>query len=619
MSCFRKSSSSHARLAEGDPEAQENGGRRTTLQRLAADFQTTKRVVPYLWPAGETGLKVRVVAALVFMAFSKILTVMLPLFYKAAIDALTTSPPTMPTGIIIGYGLVRLGSQAFSDGRDATFIKVTQNALRSVALRTFTHLHSLSLDFHLKRKTGGVLRAISRGTRGISTILSFFLFNIGPIILEVLFTCGILLVQYEGWFALITFVTIVTYIVWTLVITEWRNKFRREMNAKDNDANDKAVDSLLNYETVKYFSNEGHEQNRYDFALRGYMKAAIASQSSLMVLNVGQAGLIAVGVTSVMLLAARRVVSGHMTAGDFVLVNTYLLQLYLPLNFLGSSYRMIKQGLVDVDSMMQLLDVPRDVVDVPVPEALPTPLTGAVEFNDVYFRYRDDVAVLNGVSFEVPAGGSLALVGASGAGKSTIARLLYRFYDVNSGAILLDGVRIDEVDQAALRRQIGIVPQDTVLFNDTLGYNIRYGNPRASHEQVVAAARAAQIHEFVESLPEGYETKVGERGLRLSGGEKQRVAIARALLKDPPVMIFDEATSALDTRTEREIQDALASAAVGRTTITIAHRLSTIVDVDQIVVLGDGCVLERGTHDELVARDDGAYAALWEEQQREQF
>lgn len=589
-----------------------------------ADLGVIKTFLPFLWPRGERELKWRVVIALLFLVGAKVANVYVPVLYKYAVDALgggakagstpdTTTLIAVPVGLIVAYGLVRVLTSAFGELRDAVFAKVAQRAIRNSALSVFDHLHALSLRFHLDRQMGGLTRAIERGVKGIEFLLSFMLFNILPTLLEIVMVSVILWVLYDVWFALITFVTIVIYIAFTLIVTEWRMKYRREMNKRDDEANTKAIDSLINYETVKYFNNEEHESRRYDLALRGYEAAAVKSQESLSKLNIGQGAIIAVGLVLNMLLAANGVKNGSMTVGDFVLVNTYLLQLYMPLNFLGFVYRQIKQSLTDMERMFSLLDVEREVEDHQ--NALPLACgDAAIRFEDVHFAYNADRQILKGVSFEVPAGKTVAVVGPSGAGKSTLTRLMFRFYDVSSGKITIDGQDIREVTQGSLRKAIGIVPQDTVLFNDTIAYNIAYGRPGAARDEIEETARLASIEQFIQGLPEGYDTMVGERGLKLSGGEKQRVSIARMLLKRPKVMIFDEATSALDTRTEKDIQQALRDVSRGHTTLIIAHRLSTVIDADEIIVLRDGKVAERGRHHDLLGQS-GLYAEMWAQQQ----
>ncbi|MFH1806278.1 MAG: ABC transporter ATP-binding protein/permease [Pseudomonadota bacterium] len=583
-----------------------------------ADLHVIRTFLPYLWPRGETELKLRVVIALLFLVGSKVANVYVPILYKHAVDALgevstTAALVAVPAGLIIAYGLVRVLSSAFGELRDAVFAKVAQRAIRNAALGVFTHLHALSMRFHLDRQMGGLSRAIERGVKGIEFLLSFMLFNILPTLLEIFMVSGILWVMYDIWFALITFVTIVIYIAFTLIVTEWRMKFRREMNSRDDEANTKAIDSLINYETVKYFNNETHEARRYDNALQGYEVAAVKSQESLSKLNIGQGAIIAIGLVLNMLLAARGVTNGTMTIGDFVLVNAYLLQLYMPLNFLGFVYRQIKQSLIDMEKMFSLLDVGKEVADSDGARDLDC-RDAAIRFEDVHFSYNPDRHILKGVSFEVPAGKTVAVVGPSGAGKSTLTRLMFRFYDVSSGKITIDGQDIRDVTQSSLRHSIGIVPQDTVLFNDSIAYNIAYGRPGAEMDAIDDVARLASIDGFIASLPDGYKTKVGERGLKLSGGEKQRVSIARMLLKRPKIMIFDEATSALDTRTEKDIQQALRDVSRGHTTLIIAHRLSTVIDADEIIVLRDGQVAERGRHHDLLDQN-GLYAEMWAQQQ----
>lgn len=570
-------------------------------------------MVPYLME-----FKVRVVAVIVLLVLAKLTNVAVPLVLKAIVDAMG-KPKAMlaiPVFLVIGYGLLRLFSTLFGELRDALFAKVTQRAIRRVALQVFEHLHSLSLRFHLERQTGGVSRDIERGTRGISFLLTFLLFNILPTLLEIGLVAGVLFYKYNPWFAIITFVTLVIYIAFTLTITEWRMVFRRTMNDMDSKANTRAIDSLINYETVKYFGNERYEVERYDDQMQRWEVSAVRNQTSLATLNAGQSIIIAIGVTLLMLLAADGVAKGTMTIGDLVLVNVYMLQLYMPLHFLGFVYREIKNALADMEKMFRLLDVSREVQDTQY--ALPLKLDGAaVRFDSVNFSYDPAREILHEVSFAIPSGHTVAVVGASGAGKSTLSRLLFRFYDVNGGSVSVDGQDIRSVTQASLRAAIGIVPQDTVLFNDTIYYNIAYGRPTASREEVIAAAQSAHIHTFIESLPQGYDSMVGERGLKLSGGEKQRVAIARAILKNPAILIFDEATSALDSKSEKAIQDELRNIAQNRTTLVIAHRLSTIVDAHQILVMEQGRIIERGNHRNLLEKQ-GIYAQMWALQQQEE-
>ena len=583
---------------------------------VKGDFGTIATLMPYLWPQGQTDIKARVVAAMICLILAKVATVYVPLLYKDAVDLIGQEggfAVTALIGILVGYGIARVLQQAFAEMREFFFARVAQRAIRSVALKTFRHLHALSLRFHLDRQTGGLSRAIERGVKGIEFLLSFMLFNILPTLLEILMVCGILWWMFDWTFAAVTFFTIGGYIAFTMWVTEWRMKFRRTMNEMDSKANTRAIDSLLNYETVKYFANEEHEASRYDRSLKRYEEAAVRSRTSLSLVNIGQGAIIAVGLTWVMIMAGQGIAAGHMTVGDFVLVNTYLMQLYLPLNFLGFVYREIKQSLTDMEAMFRLLDQRREVVDDPDAPDLAIS-EGRVTFKDVRFGYGEDREILKGISFEVPEGGTVAIVGPSGAGKSTISRLLFRFYDVTHGAIEIDGQDIRSVSQSSLRRAIGIVPQDTVLFNDTVYYNIAYGRPDASPAEVEQAARLARIHDFVMGLSEGYQTPVGERGLKLSGGEKQRVAIARTLLKDPAISLFDEATSALDTHTEKQIQRSLSEVSKGRTTLMIAHRLSTVVDADEIIVLRAGEIAERGKHNELLGTG-GIYAGMWAEQQ----
>jgi ATP-binding cassette subfamily B protein len=586
-------------------------------ERLAEGIRALKGLGPYLWPRDSFELRARVVLAVLLLIAGKLVNITIPLFYKHAVDALAAPRPgiiiAVPVAVILAYGAARVMSQGFNELRNAVFAKVEQRAVRRIALAVFRHIHALSLRFHLERRTGGLARAVERGTAGIEFLLSFMLFNVIPTVFEIAIVSVILWRLYAWAFAVVTLATIVIYIAFTFIVTDWRVRFRREMNTRNSEANTKSVDSLLNYETVKYFANEAHEAERYDRSLEAYERAAVRSQTTLTLLNVGQGVVIASGLIGVMILAAEGVAAGRMTVGDFVLVNTYLIQLYTPLNFLGMVYRNIKQSLTDLEQMMGLLKIAPEIVDRPGAAALAA-RSGAVAFRHVDFRYDPRRPILQDVDFAVPPGATVAIVGPSGAGKSTIARLLFRFYDVDSGAIEIDGADLREVTQDSLRRSIGVVPQDTVLFNDTIGYNIAYGRPGASRAEIEAAARRAHIHDFVAALPDGYETIVGERGLKLSGGEKQRVAIARVVLKAPKILIFDEATSALDTKTEREIQASLAEVAADRTTLVIAHRLSTVVDADEILVLDGGRIVERGHHRGLLARG-GVYATMWARQQ----
>ena len=557
----------------------------------------------------------RVALALAFLASAKIANVGVPLVMKGIVDGLDAKlqAVAVPVALLAAYGLLRFSTTLFAELRDVVFVRVTQNAIRQVALNVFRHLHSLSLRFHLERQTGGMTRDIERGTRGISSLLSYMLFSIIPVILEFSLVAAVLLSKFDWRFAAVTFGAVAVYIAFTIAVTEWRIEIRRRANELDSRANTRAIDSLLNYETVKYFGNEEFEAHRYDASLRKYEDAAVRFESSLGILNIGQSLVIAAAVTALMSLAAEGVLGGKLTLGDLVLVNALLIQLYIPLNFLGMVYREIKQSLLDMDKMFRLLSENREVDDRPGAPDLPAgPAT--VEFRGVDFAYEPARQILHQVSFVIPAGQRVAVVGHSGSGKSTLARLLYRFYDVSAGAILVNGVDIREVRQSALRAAIGIVPQDTVLFNDTIRYNIHYGRTGATEADVVEAARAAHIHDFIESLPAKYESMVGERGLKLSGGEKQRVAIARALLKDPRILIFDEATSALDSKSEKAIQAELERIAVGRTTLVIAHRLSTVMDADLILVMNHGRIVERGTHRELLAAG-GEYARMWALQQ----
>ncbi len=601
--------------------------------QLRTQGKTLATLAPYLWPRGALDVKARVVLALAALAMAKVANVWVPLFYKDAVDTLSELDPSsltggpafaaIPIGLLLAYGGARVLSVVFQELREILFARVAQRTIRTVALKTFRHLHALSLRFHLDRQTGGLSRVIERGVKGIEFVLSFMLFNIIPTLLEILMVCAVLWGLFNFWFAAITLTTIVSYIAYTLIVTEWRLKFRRRMNEEDAQANTKAIDSLLNYETVKYFSAEAHEADRYDRSLQGYERAAVRSISSLSVVNIGQGLIISTGLVAVMALAASGYVSGEMTIGDFVLVNTYMIQLFLPLNFLGFVYRQIRQSLTDMEDMFSMLDIEKEVTDAPGA----TPLSvkaGRVEFDHVDFEYDPRRPILKDVSFTVEPGSTVAIVGPSGAGKSTISRLLFRFYDVTDGAIRVDGQDLRDATQDSIRRALGIVPQDTVLFNDSVRYNIAYGGRAAdapgesavSEADIERAARLAHIDGFIRSLPDGYDTVVGERGLKLSGGEKQRVAIARTIVKNPPILLFDEATSALDTATEREIQANLREVSKDRTALVIAHRLSTVVDADEILVLEGGRIVERGGHQALLAQD-GVYATMWRRQQEQ--
>ncbi|MDT0618657.1 ABC transporter ATP-binding protein/permease [Salinisphaera sp. P385] len=575
------------------------------------EWRRLRLLVPYLWE-----FRGRVAIALAFLVAAKLATVTLPIVLKRIVDSLDASQQdviVLPLAMLVVYGVLRLSTVLLGELRDLIFGRVTERAMRRLALRAFEHLHGLNLDFHLARRTGGLSRDIERGTAGISFLLRFMLFNILPTLLEIGLVVGILLFYYDWFFAAIVLVSVVLYIVSSAVLTEWRTRHVRESNRLDSEANTRAMDSLLNYETVKYFGNEGFEAGQYDRFLASWEQALRRSRLSLGLLNVVQALIIGAAITAMMILAARQVVDGAMTVGDLVMINAYMLQLFLPLNFLGFVYREIKRALADISRMFQLLDVEPGIADAPhaAPLVVSQP---AVRFDNVSFGYRPDRPILRNVSFEIPAGRKIAVVGASGAGKSTLARLLFRFYDVDDGAIAIDGSDIRDIAQASLREAIGVVPQDTVLFNETIEYNIRYGRPDAGRDAVERVARLAHLDAFIAALPEGYDTMVGERGLKLSGGEKQRIAIARTMLKDPAILIFDEATSSLDSHAERAILDAMRDVAADRTTLVIAHRLSTVIDADEIIVMAQGRVAERGTHPRLLSAD-GRYAAMWRLQQ----
>ena len=583
-------------------------------QSTRNDWATLKTLLPYLWE-----WKWRVIFAMACLVMAKMANVGIPMILKEIVDSLTVSPQSanavlvLPMALLVAYGLLRLSTTAFTELREFFFARVTQRAVRNIALKVFRHLHALSLRFHLNRQTGGVTRDIERGTRGISTLISYTLFSILPTLVEISLVLGYLSLQYDIWFSVITITALSIYILFTVLVTEWRTNFRRTMNDLDSKANVRAIDSLLNYETVKYFGNEEYEARRYDEGLQRFERAAVQSQNSLSLLNTGQSLIIATAVTLILWRATLGVIAGTMTLGDLVLVNAFMIQLYIPLNFLGVIYRELKQSLADIERMFELLDENREVADSPAALALQVD-RAELEFKHIDFSYEAKRQILFDVDFSVAAGTTTAVVGHSGSGKSTLARLLFRFYDVDRGVILIDGQDIREVTQTSLRQAIGIVPQDTVLFNDTIAYNIAYGKPGAAQSDIEAAARSAYIHDFILSLPDGYQTMVGERGLKLSGGEKQRVAIARTLLKNPKILVFDEATSALDSQAEQAIQAQLKDIARNRTTLVIAHRLSTIADAQQILVMSQGRIVERGTHAELLAAR-GMYADMWERQQ----
>ncbi len=585
-------------------------------------WKTIKRVIPYLWPKGNRPIQIRVVLSMMALVLAKVATVLTPFFFIAAVDYLAPDAENQDAGTLLGlaagglvisYGVMRLLGVGFNQLRDAIFARVGQRALRRLALETFQHIHALSLRYHLQRKTGGLSRIVERGVKGVEFLLRFMLFSIGPLILELIFVGIIFVVIFDVWYLAVVAVTIFFYVIFTFRVTEWRVAIRRKMNKADTDANQKAIDSLLNFETVKYFSAEQRESDRYDISMRSYEKAALQTNYTLAFLNFGQSFLITTGLVIVMFMAARGVQDGTLTVGEFVGVNTYMIQLVMPLNFLGTVYREIRQALVDMGEMFGLLGKEAEIQDKP--DAKPLVVKGGeVVFDAVDFSYESNRTILHSLNLKIGAGQTVAVVGPSGSGKSTIGRLLFRFYDVASGSLKIDGQDVRDITQSSLRAQIGVVPQDTVLFNDTVGYNIAYGRPDASHEEMVEATKAAQIYDFIMQLPDGFDTQVGERGLKLSGGEKQRVGIARTLLKNPPILLLDEATSALDSETEQGILESLKEMGQGRSVITIAHRLSTVVHADRIVVLEKGHVTEEGTHEELLAKK-GRYASMWQRQQ----
>ena len=587
-------------------------------QASVSDWTTLKRLFPYLWE-----YKWRVVAALSFMVGAKLANVGVPLLLKELIDALTPQPSgaqmlmVVPLALLLGYGLLRLSVSAFTELRELVFAAATQGAARKIALQTFEHLHHLSLRFHLERQTGGMSRDIERGVRGIESLIAYSLYSIVPTLIEVVLVLTILGMKFDKWYAIITLTALALYIYFTVTVTEWRTQFRKQVNEFDSGAHTRAIDSLLNYETVKYFGNEAFEAKRYDENLNKLRQARIKAQNSLSALNIGQQLIIAVALVAMLWRATEGVVQGRMSLGDLVMINAFMIQLYIPLNFLGVISREIKQSLTDLERMFGLLEKNREVADLPSAQPLQLERSPEVRFEHVHFAYEPDRPILHGISLTIPAGKTVAVVGPSGSGKSTLARLLFRFYDVQQGAIRIDGHELRQLTQDSVRQAIGIVPQDTVLFNDTVYYNIAYGNTQASRAQVEEAATSARIHEFISSTPLGYDTMVGERGLKLSGGEKQRVAIARTLLKNPSILIFDEATSALDSSNERAIQAELREAAQNKTTLVIAHRLSTVVDAHEIVVLDAGHIVERGTHAQLLVAD-GRYAQMWALQQSQE-
>ncbi len=590
----------------------------TPPRAAASDWMTLRKLFPYLWE-----YKWRVMAALSFMVGAKLANVGVPLLLKELIDAMTPQPTgaqialVVPLALLVGYGLLRLSVSGFTELRELVFAAATQGAARKIALQTFEHLHNLSLRFHLERQTGGMSRDIERGVRGIESLITYSLYSIVPTLIEVVLVLSILGVKFDKWYAIITLLALSLYIYFTVTVTEWRTQFRKQVNEFDSSAHTRAIDSLLNYETVKYFGNEAFEASRYDESLNKLRRARIKAQNSLSALNMGQQLIIAIALVAMLWRATEGVVQGRMSLGDLVMINAFMIQLYIPLNFLGVIYREIKQSLTDLERMFMLLEKNREVADTENAHILQLSRPPEVRFEDVHFAYEADRPILHGISLIIPAGKTVAVVGPSGSGKSTLARLLFRFYDVQQGAIRIDGHEIRQLTQDSVRKAIGIVPQDTVLFNDTVYYNIAYGNTRASREQVEDAARSARIHDFIASTPLGYETMVGERGLKLSGGEKQRVAIARTLLKNPAILIFDEATSALDSSNERAIQTELREAAHNKTTLVIAHRLSTVVDAHEILVLDAGHIIERGTHAQLLAAE-GRYAQMWSLQQSQE-
>ena len=602
------------------PETSEQDSKEQSLRYQLKSFW---RLWPYLWPDDKPGYKIRTFLALIFTIVGQFIVVAAPFFLGRAIDAMDVQVTEMGLGnaigtgiilLILAYGGFRLFSVMLSEGREYIFAPVAQYAQRAVATSTFSHLHKLSLRYHLEKRTGGLSRIIERGIRSIGFLFRFLLFNIGPTLLQLAIAGGAFWIAYSWEFALIAVAVVITYIWFTVTTTEWRLKFRRDMNKKDTEANAKAIDSLLNYETVKYFNAEKFETDRYDGAMEGYQKAAILSRTSLATVNIGQSFLMNLGLVALVLLAAQRVLGGTMTTGDIFAITMVMMQVYRPLNILGFAYREIKQALTDMEKMFSLLDIEPEVQDAPDATDIHD-VKGAIKFETVAFRYEADRPILKNISFDIQPGQTVAVVGPTGAGKSTLSRILFRFYDIQSGRVTVDGQSLTDITQDSLRKSIGIVPQDTVLFNDTVGYNIAYAKPNAAKGEIEAAARAAQIHDFIAGLPKGYNTMVGERGLKLSGGEKQRVAIARTLLKDPAILILDEATSALDSVTERDIQAALDNAAKDRTTLVIAHRLSTIVNADKIIVMDEGEIAEQGTHRELLEKG-GLYKTLWEQQEK---